>query len=106
SRGVTYAAPDSPAVGDLRLGADVRLAGAYGEPFTLAAGAQIFVPTGSRDAYMSDGTLRVVPRMLAAGEIGPFAYAARAGFAYRPHDATFAGSSLGSQIVFGAAAGV
>jgi OOP family OmpA-OmpF porin len=37
--GVTYAAPNTPAVGDLRLGADLRLLGSYGEPFTLALGA-------------------------------------------------------------------
>src|SRR5579859_4441138 len=34
--------PPSENVGDLRLGADVRLYGRYGGPLTIAAGAQLF----------------------------------------------------------------
>ncbi len=105
SRGVTYAAPVSPALGDLRLGADLRLLGEYGEPLTVAAGVQVLLPTGNRDAYTSDGTVRVVPRLLAAGEIGQFVYAARVSFDYRSLNGAFAGSSLGSQMLFGASAG-
>src|ERR1700722_430900 len=41
--GATYPAPTSPAVGDLRVGADVRLVGQYRSPFTLAAGARLYV---------------------------------------------------------------
>ena len=50
--GVTYAAPPTqPAVGDLRLGADLRIVGVYGDPFTLALGARAYVPTGSRQLH-------------------------------------------------------
>jgi hypothetical protein len=53
--GTTYTSP-SENVGDLRLGADVRIVGVYGDPFTLAAGAQLYVPTGSRRATAAPST--------------------------------------------------
>jgi OmpA-OmpF porin, OOP family len=99
-------APSSFAFGDLRLTGDVRLLGTYGEAFTLVAGAQVFVPTGSRDGYISDGTFRIQPRALVAGDVGPFTYAAKLGFEYRPHDPSFGTSTLGSTFVFSAAAGL
>src|SRR5580704_10969160 len=73
--GVTYQGVTSAGVGDLRLGADVRLFGEYGDAFRLAAGAQVFVPIGSRSGYLSDGTTRIIiPRAMAAGDIGWFSY--------------------------------
>jgi len=84
----------------------VELLGKYGDPFTLAAGVQLFAPTGDRDNFTSDGTFRAQPRLLAAGHIGLFTYAAKIGFEYRPNDATFAGSDLGSALLVGAAAGI
>jgi outer membrane protein OmpA-like peptidoglycan-associated protein len=99
-------APSSAAVGDLRLAGDVRLLGTYGDVFTLALGAQVWFPTGSRDGYVSDGTFRIQPRALVAGDIGPFTYAAKVAFEYRPHDPDFGTSELGSTLLFSAAAGI
>ena len=93
-------------IGDLRLGADVRLLGKYGSAFTMAAGLQLWLPTGSRDAYTSDGTVRVQPRVTAAGDVGPFTYAARVGFNIRPQTDEVGGSPMGSELSFGAAAGL
>jgi hypothetical protein len=73
--GTTYGSP-SENVGDLRLGADVRLYGVYGDPFTIAAGVQLFVPTGSRTDYTGDGVTRAEPRVSVAGQAGSFVYAA------------------------------
>ncbi len=100
------AAPSSAAVGDLRLGGDVRLLGEYGQAFTLAAGVQVFLPTGQRTGYLSDGTFRLEPRVMAAGDVDVFTYAAKVGFEWRPHDPDFAQTTLGSEVVFSAAAGV
>jgi OOP family OmpA-OmpF porin len=105
-RGTTYPAPTSAAMGDVRLGADVRLLGEYGRPFTLAFGAQVFLPSGSRPQYTGDGTVRLLPRLQAAGQVGVFMYAVRVGFDYRPLSGSFDGSQLGSDLLFGAAAGV
>jgi OOP family OmpA-OmpF porin len=105
--GVTYPAVTSGGVGDLRLSADVRLLGQYGDVFRLAAGAQLFVPTGSRSSYLGDGSVRaVLPRVLAAGDVGWFSYAAYMGFDYRALADSFAGTGFGSELGFGASAGV
>ena len=58
----------------VRVGADVRLVGQYRSPFTLAAGASLYVPTGNQNDYTSDGVVRaVVPHLNFAGELGAFA---------------------------------
>jgi OOP family OmpA-OmpF porin len=105
-RGVEYSAPDAPALGDMRLGVDLRLLGEYGGPATLAAGVQVQLPTGSRRDFTSDGSARVQPRLLAAGDLGPLAWAAKLGFQYRNRDEKIDDSPLGSELTFGAALGV
>lgn len=87
--GVTYPAGSSGGVGDLRLSADLRLLGTYGDAFTLAVGLQTFAPTGNRSEYLSDGSVRLLPRLQAAGEVGAFVYAASAGFEYHAQHETF-----------------
>ena len=105
--GVSYPAVTSGGVGDLRIGADVRLFGTYGDPFTLAAGAQLFVPSGNSAQYLGDNSVHaILPRVLVAGQLGWFAYAAHLGFHYRGLDTTVAGARVGSDVVFGASAGV
>jgi len=103
--GVTYTPPATPAVGDLRLGADLRLIGTYGQPFTLALGARVYVPTGERDNYTGDNAIRLDGRLEAAGDLGVFTYAARVGAEYRNLEDTIGGSPIGSQVLFGIAAG-
>jgi outer membrane protein OmpA-like peptidoglycan-associated protein len=104
--GVTYAPPSTPSIGDLRLGADVRLLGKYGEPFTLALGTRFYIPTGQRDNYTGDGSVRLDGRVEIAGDIDIFTYAARIGAEYRNLEDTLGGSPIGSQLLFGAAAGL
>ena len=94
------------AFGDLRFGADLRLLGSYGDAFTLALGAQLWLPTGSQAAFASDGKLRVRPRMMAAGDVGPIAYAAQVGFNYRGRKDDVAGTPYGNELGFSAALGV
>ncbi len=93
-------------VGDLRISADLRLLGKYGEAFTLAAGASVFAPIGQRDSFNGDDTGRFSPHLLAAGDIGMFAYALRAGYMYRPLTEDYLDTRLGSTFTFGGAAGV
>ncbi|MDF2692250.1 MAG: Outer rane lipoprotein omp16 precursor [Labilithrix sp.] len=103
--GKSYSPPES-AVGDLRLAADVRLFGKHGGPITGALGAGLYLPTGSRDNYTSDGNVRVLPRATVAGDIALFTYSARLGFHYRPLSEQFERNPLGSEVTFAAAAGV
>lgn len=94
------------APGDLRLDADARLFGTYGRPLRGAAGLELFAPMGRRDLFTSDGTFRLMPRLLFAGDTKAFAWAAKLGFHYRPFGGAWEGRSLGSQITFALSAGV
>jgi outer membrane protein OmpA-like peptidoglycan-associated protein len=103
--GTTFQAPTGAGVGDLRVGADLRLFGEYGDAFTMALGVQVHVPTGNPDEFTGDGKVRIVPRLLGAGEVGPFAYALKAGVMYRAADQSFSGTPVGTELQWGAAAG-
>ncbi|MDX2021534.1 MAG: OmpA family protein [Deltaproteobacteria bacterium] len=94
------------AVGDLRLGGDVRLVGTYDDAFTLSAGVQVHLPTGNRDAFASDGKVRLVPRVQAAGTAGAFAYGLRVAFDGRFLQDNFGNQPFGHEVVFGASAGI
>jgi OOP family OmpA-OmpF porin len=105
--GVTYPAVTSDGVGDVRVSADLRLFGNYGGPITGALGAQVFFPSGKSDQYLGDNSFHaVLPHVLIAGQLDWFAYAAHLGFHYRGLDTTVAGATVGSDVVFGASAGV
>jgi outer membrane protein OmpA-like peptidoglycan-associated protein len=104
-QGTKFEAAEDANIGDLRLAADVRLLGSYRSPFSLAAGVAVFAPTGSQDAFASDGKVRVLPRLLLAGDIGNLAYSAKLGVLYRANDAGFNGSPRGTEAVVAAAVG-
>jgi OmpA-OmpF porin, OOP family len=103
--GNTLYSPPSAAAGDLRLSSDVRLFGEHLGPITTALGVALYLPTGSRDNYTSDGTVRVTPRVSVAGDVSVFTYAARVGFAYRSLDERFDRNPLGSEITGSLAVG-
>jgi OOP family OmpA-OmpF porin len=96
----------SGGVGDVRLAADLRVVGAYGDRFTLAAGGRLWLPSGDAAKYLGDGSVRVGPQILAAGDVDAFVYAASLGVVYRANSSGFAGHPTGSEAVFGAAVGV
>lgn len=106
--GVTEA-PSSTALGDLRLGARVRLLGGLegDEPsrFGLSLDGAVFLPTGSRDAFASDGKVRgegtVVVEALAAESIY---VGANAGVTVRPQPASVF-ADVGNALHLGASAG-
>lgn len=100
------APPTSAALGDLRLGGDVRLYGTYGDPFTVALGIQMFAPTGNRAQYTSDDTFRFLPRLSASGQYGRFTYAAMLGVQYRSLDEGFANNKTGTEFAGGMSIGV
>ncbi len=82
---------------DVRIGVDARIWGDVNGPFRVGAGAQVFVPSADRSDYMSDGTYRGQLRVLAAGDIGHWVYAANVGLHIRP--------LMGHELVYGAATG-
>jgi len=104
--GMDFEVDEGVAIGDLRVGADLRLLGNYGDVFTAAVGAFVFVPTGDQASYMSDGTVRVVPRLSVAGIANIFQYGARVGYEWRNSNDDIAGTEFGSELEFAAAAGL
>jgi OOP family OmpA-OmpF porin len=102
----TFASEEGSAFGDLRLSADARLFGVYTDPWTMALGVQVHLPTGNQDAYAGDGRVRLQPRVLGAGNSGPLAYAAQLSFNYRAHSGELDGAPFGSELTFTAAAGI
>jgi outer membrane protein OmpA-like peptidoglycan-associated protein len=81
--GVQVSPQSAGGIGDLALAVDVRILGAYGEAFALAAGIDVAMPTGSRGNLLGNGSVSAVPRVWAAGDLGIFAYAAQVGFVVR-----------------------
>ncbi len=102
----SFSSQDGGGLGDLRLGADVGIVGEYGEAFALAGGVQVHIPTGDRESFASDGKVRIVPRLMAAGDVGNLAYAVRAGVNVRTQTEDFDGEPFGSEVQFAASVGV
>ncbi len=99
------AAPDSPAFGDIRVGARARVVGAEHAPFSFAPGVDVWLPTGSEDNLTGDGSFRVQPKLIASGRAGSFIYAVNGGFLLREYLDT--GSlEVGNSLTYGVAAGV
>src|SRR5581483_7750543 len=80
--------------------------GKIDESFLLAAGMQFHFPTGSQADYASDGNVRFAPRILAAGDLGPFTWAARFGFMFGRNETWVLGSKWGQEFQFALSAGV
>lgn len=95
-------------LGDAHLSADVRLFGEYGGPATVAIGAQVLLPTGQQGNLSGDGSLRIRPRLLVAGDLGPIAYALGGSYTLRPQETrtNFAGEPFGDELGLSGALGV
>ena len=104
--GQRLSGPGHAALGDMRFSADLRLFGVYGSPLTIAAGGQVFMPTGERNAYTGDERARGIVHAMAAGEIGMIVYGARIGVHFRDLEQSYDGSPVASELIFGASAGV
>ena len=103
---LTYGLPPHSALGDTRLGLDVRLFGQGGGRFIGALGVQVFAPTGDASRYTGDGGWRVWPRALLAGNLGEFSWAARFGYHIRPTLKCDCSLGPGDELTAAVAAGV
>ena len=104
--GEALAPANRAALADLRIAADVRLAGQHDAPFTLALGVRGWLPTGVRSQCTSDGSARIAPQVLAAGRLGVLAWATRAALVVRSRDDAYAGSPLGTGLAAAAGLGL
>jgi hypothetical protein len=97
--------PDT--LSDVRLGVDARLFGAADAPLRVGTSAQLFVPAGGRENYVSDDTYRAIGRLLVAGDLDrSFSYAGFFGLHIRPLDERDVPEGpRGSELLAGASAG-
>ncbi|MBM4376463.1 MAG: OmpA family protein [Deltaproteobacteria bacterium] len=70
----TFTSPSGGAVGDLRLGTRVRLAGRNGGPFQLGIGGYAWLPIGddTRGSFMSNGKARSLAQLSLGGTASRF----------------------------------
>jgi hypothetical protein len=99
----TYAAPHGWGLGDLRLGADVRVLGRPHDPVRGSAGFLLFLPTGGTSRFTSDGGVRFWPRLTVAGDRGRFTWSGRVGLHLRP--SASGDLAPGHELTFGAGGG-
>ena len=92
----------SSGLGDLRLGGRYA-AGTFGG-VALAAGLDLFLPTGSKEAFASDGAVRVQPKVILGGELGSWIYGADLGYLHRSSKDE-AITKVGPALAYAAAAG-
>jgi OOP family OmpA-OmpF porin len=98
--------PGAQALGDLRLGARVRLFGEYYDGFQIGVGGYMWMPTGSETAYLSNGAVRGQPQLLLGGRADRFIWTAMGGATLKGSEATIADVTLGHEVNWGAGVGV
>jgi OmpA-OmpF porin, OOP family len=70
----TFSSPSSAEVGDLRLGARVRLVGRDADAVQLGVGVYAHFPTGPSNSYVGEGAVRFSPSLLLGGRGGVIAW--------------------------------
>ena len=81
--GVAFPSPAGADVGDLRLGARVRILGEDVNQFQIAGGVYFYVPTGPSGSYAGDGAIRAEPHVIIGGRVKQFFYSASLGTTLR-----------------------
>ncbi len=103
--GIAFDEPSGASVGDLRLGARVRIFGDYHEPFQFGVGGYVWLPTGADTSYVTDGSVRGQPQLLLGGRADRFIWSVMAGPTFRS-STSLSTVTLGHQMNWGAGVGV
>ncbi len=88
-------------LGDLRLGARYPVLQHPG--YALAVAARLWLPTGARDAFASDGKAAFEPGLVASGERGDLAWSGGLGWLFRAKE-DFGFAKVGPALTFNAGA--
>jgi outer membrane protein OmpA-like peptidoglycan-associated protein len=103
--GQTFTSPSGAKFGDVRLGLRVRIAGEYHDPFQIAVGGYVWLPTGTKDAFVGTGQVRGLPQLILGGRVAErMVWSAAVGPEIQG-SATYAGVPQGSQLKWGAGLG-
>ncbi|HVY47433.1 MAG TPA: OmpA family protein [Minicystis sp.] len=106
--GTTFTSPSGAQAGDLRLGLRLRLFGEYFDPFQIAVGGYVWVPTGAKgnDSFVGSGSAYGEPQLILGGMLGDerVVWSLAGGPEIRQTE-VFAGVTQGTQIDVGAGLG-
>ncbi len=102
----TFASPDSPQVGDLRIGLRGRIWGEHDDIFQIGVGASLWAPTGSsrEGSFVSSGKVRGLPQVIVGGTLKRFVWSFDIGPEIRASQ-EFANTSQGTMLSWNAAGG-
>jgi outer membrane protein OmpA-like peptidoglycan-associated protein len=64
---LSFGQPSAAGLGDLRVGLRAAILGDPSDPFQLGLGAMVWLPTGTRSAFASDGFVRGEPQVILGG---------------------------------------
>ena len=103
--GQVFPSPSSAQFGDLRFGARVRLLGEYRDPFQLAVGGYVWVPTGAKDSFVSSGDVRGLPQLILGGRVDDRVVWSAAAGPQIQGESTFANVDQGTMFKWGAGLG-
>ncbi len=102
--GLSAASPSSAQFGDVRVGARMRIVGPPRDGLQLGLGMHLWLPTGARDAYVSDGTVRGMPFAVLGASEDRLAWSVQLGMLLRKGQ-MLADTWVGNAITFGGGLG-
>lgn len=105
-QGQTFSSPKSAQFGDLRIGARVPLWGKYHDPFQIALGGYLWLPTGAKDAFVSTGEVRGLPQVILGGRVAERVVWSAAAGPEIQGTSTYGSVEQGSMFRWGAGVGV
>ena len=103
--GEAFRSPSQAQMGDIRLGLRLRIFGEYFDPFQIAVGGYVWLPTGASDSFVGTGTVHGLPQLIVGGMVDRFIWSAAAGPDLQK-SATFSGIQQGTMFKWGAGVGV
>ncbi|MFZ5893545.1 MAG: OmpA family protein [Myxococcota bacterium] len=105
ANGIDVSSPSGASLGDMRLAARLRVLGAPRSAAQLDIGGSLWLPTGDRERFTGDGSVRGLPALTFSGESGGVAYALHAGVSLR-EKRQFLATEVGNEFAFGGALGL
>ncbi|HSO00097.1 MAG TPA: OmpA family protein [Candidatus Nanopelagicales bacterium] len=86
AEGLDFASPTGAELGDMRLGLRLRLIGEYFDPFQLAVGGYVWLPTANGDAgsFVGEGSVRGMPQIIVGGRFDSMVWSTNLGIDLRP----------------------
>jgi len=104
--GQVFTSPQGGGFGDLRIGARLRLWGEYHDPFQIAVGGYLWVPTGPGGSFTGTGEARGLPQVIMGGRaIDRIVWSAALGVEIQS-SVTYGGISQGPMFRWGGGVGV